>query len=79
MTVDTRLGFVFVALSAIIFGTLGVATKGVFNVAATNAYSITLLRAVIALLGCLVTCMLVLGTRTFRIARGDFRRRLTLD
>src|SRR5215471_12529554 len=70
---SSRLGFVFVALSAIIFGTLGVATKGVFNVAATNAYSITLLRAIIALLACLGICASVLGKRMFRIARRDAR------
>jgi hypothetical protein len=37
--VDRRLGLLFVALAAIIHGSLGVTTKGVFNVATTNAYS----------------------------------------
>src|SRR5262249_33452879 len=69
----SRLGFLFVALSAIIFGSLGVATKGVFNVAETNAYSITLLRAIIASLACLGICAVVLGKRMFRIARRDAR------
>ena len=70
---DRRLGFLFVALSAIIFGSLGVTTKGVFRVAATNAYSITLLRAIVALLACVAICAPVLGRRMFRIARGDVR------
>src|SRR5262245_50862908 len=70
---SSRVGFVLVALSAIIFGSLGVATKGVFRVAATNASSITLLRAVIALLACVAICVSILGTRMFRIARGDVR------
>jgi DME family drug/metabolite transporter len=73
VSVDRRLGFLFVALSAIIFGSLGVATKGVFSVAATNAYSITLLRAVIAGLACLAICALALGKRAFRVARRDIR------
>jgi DME family drug/metabolite transporter len=70
---DRRLGLLFVALAAIIHGSLGVTTKGVFNVAATNAYSITLLRAIVALLACLAICALLLGRRMFRIARGDVR------
>ena len=69
----SRLGFLFVALSAIMFGSLGVTTKGVFRVATTNAYSITLLRAVIALLACVAICAPVPGIRMFRIARGDVR------
>jgi DME family drug/metabolite transporter len=73
VSVDRRLGFLFVSLSAVIFGSLGVATKGVFTVAATNASSITLLRAVMACLACFLACALTLGARTFRIARGDAR------
>jgi hypothetical protein len=61
------------ALAAIIHGSLGVTTRGVFNVAATNAYSITLVRAIVALLACLAICALLLGRRMFRIARGDAR------
>jgi drug/metabolite transporter (DMT)-like permease len=45
----------------------------VLTVAATNAYSITLLRAIVASLACLGICAVVLGKRMFRIARGDVR------
>jgi drug/metabolite transporter, DME family len=69
--VDRRPGLLFVALSALVWGSLGVTTKGVFNVAATNAYSVTLLRALVALSASLAICVLVLGKATFRIARGD--------
>jgi DME family drug/metabolite transporter len=69
--VDRRLGLLFVALSALVFGSLGVTTKGVFNVAATNALSITLLRAIVALPTSLAICALILGKRMFRIARRD--------
>jgi hypothetical protein len=33
---DRRLGFLFVALAAVIHGSLGVTSKGLLNVAATN-------------------------------------------
>jgi drug/metabolite transporter, DME family len=69
--VDRRLGLLLVALSALVWGSLGVTTKGVFNVAATNAYSVTLLRALIALSASLAIRALVLGKNTVRIARGD--------
>jgi DME family drug/metabolite transporter len=70
---DRRLGFLFVALAAVIHGSLGVTTKGLLNVATTNAYSITLLRAIGALLACLLISVLALGKRTFWIARRDVR------
>jgi drug/metabolite transporter, DME family len=70
---DRRLGFLFVALAAVIHGSLGVTTKGLLNVATTNAYSITLLRAIGAFLACLLISVLVLGKRTFWIARRDVR------
>jgi drug/metabolite transporter, DME family len=66
-----RLGFLFIALSAVLFGSLGVATKGILEVAATNALSITLLRAAIALPTLSAICAFMLGKRMFRIARGD--------
>lgn len=66
-------GFLFVALSAIIFGTIGVATKGVFNVSETNALSITLWRALIALPALLGIGLLVLRGKLFSIQRRDLR------
>jgi DME family drug/metabolite transporter len=69
--VDRRQGLVLVALSALVWGSLGVTIKGVFNVAPTNAYSVTLLRALVACSASLAICTVVLGKRTFRIARGD--------
>ena len=68
-----RLGFLFIALSAVLFGSLGVATKGIFQVAKTNALSVTLLRAAIALPALALMCALVQGTRMFRIAASDLR------
>ena len=68
---DRRLGLLLVALSALVWGSLGVTTKQVFNITATNAYSVTLLRALVAFSASLAICVLLLGKRTFRIARGD--------
>ena len=68
-----RLGFLFIALSAVLFGSLGVATKGIFQVATTNALSVTLLRAAIALPALAAMCALVQGRQMFRIAADDLR------
>lgn len=42
-------GFAFIAFGAILFGTIGVATKGIFAASNANAISITLWRVLIAL------------------------------
>ncbi len=42
-------GFAFIAFGAILFGTIGVATKGIFELSNANAISITLWRVLIAL------------------------------
>ena len=54
-----------------LFGSLGVATKGIFQVAETNALSVTLLRAAIALPALAAMCAVVQGKRMFRIAARD--------
>jgi len=68
-----RAGFFFIALSALLFGSLGVTTKGVLNVATTNAFSITLVRALIALPTLLGISAVILGKSMFRIAGSDLR------
>jgi hypothetical protein len=69
-----RLGSLFIALSTVLFGSLGVATKGIFQLAKTNALSVTLMRAAIALPALAAMCAMVQGRRMFRIAAGDLRR-----
>lgn len=64
-------GFVFIALSAILFGSLGVATQFVFASAPTNAYSVTLLRALIALPVLIVLAVFLVGRKFFVITRRD--------
>ena len=56
-----------------LFGSLGVATKGIFEVAPTNALSVTLLRAAIALPALAGMSAFVLGKGMFRISAGDLR------
>jgi DME family drug/metabolite transporter len=68
-----RLGSLFIALSTVLFGSLGVATKGIFQLAKTNALSVTLVRAAIALPALAAMCAVVQGRRMFRIAAGDLR------
>lgn len=68
---DRRLGFLCIALSGLLAGSIGVATKGVFAVAATNALSITLLRALIALPVLWTISLLSIGRAAFRIEPRD--------
>ena len=64
-------GFLFIAISAILFGSLGVATQFVFASAPTNAYAVTLLRALIALPVLIVLALCFVGKKFFAIARRD--------
>ena len=66
-------GFTFIALSAILFGTLGVTTKAIFNVSDTNALSVTLIRGLIALPILLVISLFLLRGSFFKIAWHDLR------
>lgn len=66
-------GLVFIALSAVIFGSIGVATKGVFSVSNTNALSITLWRSLIATPALVGIGFLVLRGRLFAIRGRDLR------
>jgi DME family drug/metabolite transporter len=72
-TSHTTRGFVFIALSAILFGSIGVATRGIFNSADTNALSITLWRALIALPVLFAISFFLLGKKLFAIRRRDLR------
>jgi drug/metabolite transporter, DME family len=69
--VDRRLGFLCITVAGALFGSIGVATKGVYAVSATNAFSITLLRALIALPVLGATAFITLGPAAVRIARRD--------
>lgn len=69
----TSWGFLFVALSAILFGSIGVATKGLFTLSETNALSLTLLRALIALPVLTAIGLIRLRGKLFAIPWRDLR------
>src|SRR5215831_4625345 len=71
MVIGRRAGFACIALSELLAGSLGVTTKAVLHVATTNALSIALLRALIALPLLVVINALRLGWNAFHIARRD--------
>src|SRR5690348_15859680 len=66
-------GFVFVALSAILFGSLGVTTRGAFAVSQTDALSITLWRDVITSVPLGVVGGIVLRRKLFAMRGADLR------
>lgn len=66
-------GFIYIALSAILFGSIGVVTASIFHVASTNALSITLWRAFIALPILFLISIFLLGKRLFVIQKRDLR------
>lgn len=66
-------GFVFVALSAVLFGSIGVTTRGIFAVSQSDALSITLWRDAIALVPLLVVGLIVLRRKLFSIRGADLR------
>src|SRR5262249_28395637 len=71
MVIGQRAGFACIAVSALLAGSLGVTTKAVLRVATTNALSIALLRALIALPLVIAISHFVLGRSAFDIARRD--------
>ncbi len=66
-----RRGGGFIIIAALLWGTVGVATKAIYNVADTTALSIGFFRLAIATPVLLVACRRLLGRRTFRIAPRD--------
>lgn len=64
-------GLVFIVIAATLWGTVGVATKAIYGLAATNALSIGFFRLAIATPALLLTCWGVLGKRAFVVARRD--------
>lgn len=65
-------GFVFVAVSAVLFGSIGVATKGIFAVADTNPLSIVLWRSFIALPALFTIGFILLQRKLLLVRRQDF-------
>lgn len=68
-----NLGFIFIALGAVLFGSIGVATKGLFAISDANAISITLWRALIALPVLFCIGLYLLRSKMFSIPWKDLR------
>lgn len=66
-------GFASIAMGATLFGTIGVATKGIFATSDANAISITLWRAIIALPVFLALGLYLLRRKLFAIRAADLR------
>src|SRR5437762_2336314 len=65
---NSRRGLLLILIAALLWGTVGVATKAIYNLADTNALSIGFFRLAIATPALLVACWRTLGRRAFRIA-----------
>lgn len=70
---NSSVGFILIAIGAILFGTIGVATKGLLSVSAANAISITLWRALIALPVLFLIGLYLLRGKMFVIPWRDVR------
>ncbi len=70
---DGALGLVAIACGSVLFGTLGVATKGILTTSDANAISIALWRVLIAVPILLVLGLVTLRGQLFAIARRDLR------
>lgn len=64
-------GLILILLAAIMWGTVGVATKYIYQVSGTNALSIGFFRLLIATPVLVAFCWFTLGRRAFQIARRD--------
>ncbi|HEU4322402.1 MAG TPA: DMT family transporter [Roseiflexaceae bacterium] len=70
-TADARRGLLLIVFAAVLWGTVGVATRATYEVADTNALSIGFYRLLFSLPVLLVVGWRVLGGRLLRIARRD--------
>jgi DME family drug/metabolite transporter len=68
---NSRRGLLLILIAALLWGTVGVATKAIYNLTDTNALSIGFFRLAIATPALLVACWRTLGRRAFRIAPRD--------
>ncbi|HEX5691312.1 MAG TPA: EamA family transporter, partial [Roseiflexaceae bacterium] len=68
---NSRRGLVLILLAAILWGTVGVATQGLYHLTDTNALSIGFFRLAIATPALAAACWATLGRRAFKIAPRD--------
>ena len=68
---EARVGLLLVMLSAMMWGTVGVTTKALYGLAATNPLSIGFFRLALAVPALFLGCGVLLGRRTFQVTRRD--------
>lgn len=73
-----RRGLVLILIAALLWGTVGVATKTIYTLADTAALSVGFLRLAIATPVLLVACWRTCGQHAFRIARRDLPHMLLI-
>jgi DME family drug/metabolite transporter len=66
-----RHGLLLITLAAVLWGTVGVATRGIYGIAETNALSIGFFRLAFSVPALLIACRAALGRRALRVARRD--------
>lgn len=67
----TQRGLLLIVLSAVLWGTVGVASKAIYGLAETNPLSIGFFRLAFAAPALLLACRGILGRDAFRVARRD--------
>lgn len=68
---EARRGLLLIVLTAVLWGTVGVTTKSLYQLTDTNALSIGFFRLLISAPVLLLACWLTLGARAFRIPARD--------
>lgn len=68
----TSAGVLLIALSAVLWGTVGIATRALYTISTTNALSIGFFRLAISAPALLLACWLVRGRSMFQIVRRDW-------
>jgi DME family drug/metabolite transporter len=67
----SRRGLPFIVAAAVLWGTVGIATKALYGIAETTPLSIGFLRLALSVPALLLACWALLGARTFRVSRRD--------
>ncbi|HEU5101820.1 MAG TPA: EamA family transporter [Roseiflexaceae bacterium] len=75
---ESRRGLLLIVLAAVLWGTVGVATKTIFELSDTNPLSIGFFRLAFAVPVLLVACRGALGRRMFRVTHRDLRLMLLM-
>jgi drug/metabolite transporter, DME family len=75
---DSRRGLLLIMLAAVLWGTVGVATKIIYGIAETNPLSIGFFRLAFSTPALLAACWALLGRRMFRITPRDLGLMLLL-